>query len=83
MPGKYLLDTNILIAHFNGEAAVNQRVFQAGEVFAPVVVIGEMFYGAAKSRKFAENAARIVRFTKKISILPCDTISARYYGELK
>ena len=37
MSGRYLLDTNIIIALFANEAAVKDSLFNADEVFVPSV----------------------------------------------
>ena len=59
MSGKYLLDTNIVIALFANEAAVKENLANVEEVFIPSVVIGELFYGAHKSARTKDNLARI------------------------
>ena len=41
MSGRYLLDTNIIIALFADEAGVKANLVGAEEVFIPSVVIGE------------------------------------------
>lgn len=43
MPGRVLLDTNIIIAFFSGEKAVSQR-FADSEVVVPCTVLGELYY---------------------------------------
>lgn len=83
MSGKYLIDTNIVIALFAAEVPVIQQLRQADEVFIPSVAIGELYYGAHKSSHTAENLARIADFVMHNVILSCDVETARYYGELK
>jgi tRNA(fMet)-specific endonuclease VapC len=51
MSGRFLLDTNIVIALFAGEVIVKDNLTQASEVFIPSIVIGELCYGARKSRR--------------------------------
>lgn len=46
MNGKYLLDTNVVIAIFADEVVVHQQLAGAREVFVPSVVLGELYYGA-------------------------------------
>jgi tRNA(fMet)-specific endonuclease VapC len=60
--GRFLLDTNIVIALFAGEAAIQQHVAEASEVFVPSIVLGELYYGARKSRRVTENLAHIDEF---------------------
>lgn len=49
MTGKFLLDTNIVIALFAKEAVVQGKLANAAEVFIPSIVLGELYYGANKS----------------------------------
>jgi len=42
MGGKYLLDTNILIALFADEVVVKDNLAQAKEIFIPSIAIGEL-----------------------------------------
>ena len=48
MSGKYLLDTNIIIALFANDAAVLEELQLAKEVFISNITIGELHYGAEK-----------------------------------
>jgi tRNA(fMet)-specific endonuclease VapC len=59
MSGRYLLDTNIIIALFAEEAAVRNNLAQADEVFIPSIAIGELYYGARKSGRSEANLARV------------------------
>jgi tRNA(fMet)-specific endonuclease VapC len=59
MSGKFLLDTNIIIALFADETIVKDNLAQAGEVFIPSNVVGELCYGARKSGRVETNLARV------------------------
>jgi tRNA(fMet)-specific endonuclease VapC len=83
MSGKYLLDTNIIIALFSDEAIVKDNLAQANEVFIPSIVIGELYYGARKSRRVNANIARVDELVAASAILVCDAETARQYGEAK
>ncbi|MCE7860706.1 MAG: type II toxin-antitoxin system VapC family toxin [Chloroflexi bacterium CFX2] len=83
MSGKYLLDTNIVIALFANDAAVVESLSKAEEIFVPSVVIGELFYGAHKSARAKDNLARIDEFASSNLVLGCDTETARIYGDVK
>jgi tRNA(fMet)-specific endonuclease VapC len=78
-----LLDTNIVIALFEGDETVLSNLDQAAEVFMSAVVLGELFFGAAKSERPSENTAKIERFAADRAILSCDLDVAREYGILK
>ena len=83
MSGRYLLDTNIIIALFADEATVKNRLTQADEVFIPSIAVGELCYGARKSGRSKENLERIDEFVANSTILECDAKTAHYYGEVK
>jgi tRNA(fMet)-specific endonuclease VapC len=83
MNGRYLLDTNIVIALFDGDAHIIERINQSEEVYIPVFVLGELFYGAYKSTKQIQNLKQIEEFQNQLEILECDKLTAKYYGEIK
>ncbi len=58
MSGRYLLDTNIIIALFANEAVVKDSLAKADEVFASSIAVGELYFGARKSERAKENLAR-------------------------
>ena len=60
--GRFLLDTNIVIALLDGDDAVLSNLDRAPEVFIPAVALGELFFGAAKSGRPAENTAKVEQF---------------------
>ena len=81
--GRFLLDTNIIIALLEGDDAVLSNLDHATEVFIPAVALGELFFGAAKSGRPSENTARVERFASGRSIVSADFDVAREYGRLK
>ena len=83
MSGKFLLDTNMVIALFANEATIKDNLGDAEEVFVPSIVIGELFYGARKSTRSKENLARIDELALASVVLGCDVETARKYGEIK
>lgn len=83
MNGKYLLDTNIVIALFARESVVYQQLAKADEAFVPSIVIGELYFGAYKSGRINENIARIEEFASSNTILEVDSLTAREYGRIK
>ena len=83
MTGRFLLDTNIVIALFARDAVIQANLANAAEVFVPSIVLGELYYGANKSLRVAENVANIHEFAARSSILVCDTRTAQEYGQIK
>ena len=83
MSGRYLLDTNIVIALFADEMAVKEGLAKSEEVFASSIVIGELCFGARKSGRVKENLARIGEYATHNVVLGCDIDTAYRYGEIK
>jgi tRNA(fMet)-specific endonuclease VapC len=83
MSGRYLLDTNIIIALFASEASIINNLSQADEVFIPSIAIGELYYGAKKSGRSQKNLERIEEFVANNTIIECDANTARQYGDVK
>lgn len=81
--GSFILDTNVVIAVLQGDEAVLSKLDQASEVFIPAIVLGELFFGAAKSGRPSENTAKVEQFAAGRSILSCDLQVAREYGRLR
>src|SRR5215510_14914351 len=81
--GRFLLDMNIVIALLDGEKAVLSRLEDASEIFISATAVGELFFGAAKSGRPAENWAKLEAFVAGRSILSCDLQVAREYGRIK
>jgi len=81
--GRFLLDTNIIIALFEGDEVVLSHLDEAAEIFIPAVALGELFFGAAKSGRAVDNTSKVERFAAGRAIVPCDFDVAREYGLLK
>jgi tRNA(fMet)-specific endonuclease VapC len=81
--GKFLLDTNIIIALLEGDLGVLSNSNLAPEIFVPAVALGELFFGAAKSSRPTENSDKIERFASGKAIVISDLAVAREYGRLK
>lgn len=83
MSGRFLLDTNIVIALFADEAIVKDNLAQANEVFIPSIVIGELYYGARRSGRIEANLAKVDELVAVSAVLVCDAETARQYGKVK
>ena len=82
MPGRVLLDTNVIIAFFSGEKAVSKQ-FTESEVFVSSTVLGELYYGARKSAHATANLAKIDQFAAAVQVLSCDVVTAQLYGQIR
>lgn len=83
MNGRFLLDTNIVIALFAADQSVQQHLKEPGEFFVPVVALGELYYGAMKSTRIDANIDRIDQLGQTASVLGCDSQTSRHYGQIK
>jgi tRNA(fMet)-specific endonuclease VapC len=80
MNGRVLLDTNIIIALFAGEDAVQKALANLAEVFLSSIVLGELIYGTLRSLQVERNLDQLTHLSTSMPVLPCDRETARYYG---
>ena len=82
----WLLDTNTIIyAQYVG-GPVRERLDDAskrGRVVTSVLVIAELFYGAAKSSRQQANRRKVEDVIRAIEVLPITIGSASRFGALK
>jgi tRNA(fMet)-specific endonuclease VapC len=83
MNGKYLLDTNIIVALFKNDQSVQDQIAATPEVFVPSIALGELYFGANRSARVEENKARVRQFAESVAVLACDIATAAYYGQIK
>jgi tRNA(fMet)-specific endonuclease VapC len=83
LSGNYLLDTNIVIAFFAQEPGIVQAVSQVSQVSVPSIVLGELYFGAMRSGRVAENLTRVDDLAQRVAIVPCDAETAKHYGRIK
>ena len=77
--GKLALDTNAVIAFREGISKVCKRVDVADLIILPVMVIGELLYGALNSTKTRNNEKFVHKFAGYSHVMPIDeSIAARY-----
>ena len=79
-----LLDTNVVIAFFNGNQAVLKRIqSEIGRIALSTLVIAELDYGAKASQKAKENIEKLHRFVDIIRVIPFDLECAKIFGTIK
>jgi tRNA(fMet)-specific endonuclease VapC len=77
------LDTNVAIELLNHPANSLVRVGEATNLALPVVVVGELIFGARKSSRIAENLARVDDFIRRARVLTCDLDTARIFADVR
>ena len=83
MNGKRLLDTNVIVAFLTEDQQVQERLDAVPELLIPMVVMGELYYGAAHSSRPEQNVAMIETFAHTCVLLGIDVETAKLYGSLK
>lgn len=81
--GSILLDTNIISAWLKGEKIIADKIDEADEVYIPIVVLGELYYGAQYSTKIQENMASIRKVVEHYEVLNTNEDTAALYGVIK
>lgn len=83
MAGKLLLDTSVIVEMMSGDAITQRAAAAAEQVFVPVTALGELLFGAEKSRQRELEIAKIAAFLSTREVLPCEPETARQYGEIR
>ncbi len=80
-----LLDTNIVIHLFNGDRLITQQLntYAPQEIGISFITVGELIFGAMKSRKKADNLLKISKFCSQITVLHSNDAITSLFGELK
>ena len=79
-----LLDTNVVIAFFNGSKAVLERVHsEIDRIALSTLVVAELDYGAKASQKAEENLEKLYRFVDIVRVVPFDLECAKIFGTIK
>ncbi len=81
----YLIDTNICIYAMKGlYPSLNQRLIEDWEnIYVSSVTVGELEYGAAKSRWGKRTRQTLYAFLANYQIIPFDENDAIYFGKLR
>jgi tRNA(fMet)-specific endonuclease VapC len=83
MNGDYLLDSNIVIDLFRGDKIAIARVKKIKTIYVPVIVIGELYYGANKSNQTPKRLLEIEQLERTVIIMDVTKSTARIYGQIK
>ena len=83
MDGSYLLDSTVIIDIFKKVATTMQRIQDADYVFLPATALGELYFGAYKSTRFAKHFKEVKDLIGAGNVLKCDEQTAEVYGRIK
>ena len=80
---KCLLDTSVIIHVFKRHNTIASQLDEMSEVYVPVAVIGELFYGAYKSADAVKHITQLQSFLLNCKTLLPDAMTADIYGNIK
>jgi tRNA(fMet)-specific endonuclease VapC len=80
---KCLLDTSVIIHSFKSKNIVGERLDAMVEIYVPVFVVGELYYGAYKSSNLTKHITQVQSFLANCEILSPDSLTADIYGNIK
>ena len=83
---QFLLDTNAVIALIGGKAAVlTERVLACneGDIGLPSIVVSELYFGAYKSSRIAQNLETLRLLFEDLAVLEFSREDARTAGEVR
>lgn len=83
MGGERLLDSNILIDLFRGDEKTRERLGRYSKLVVPIIVLGELHYGANRSNNLNRELDKIKELEDKVLFLDCDKETAKTYGYIK
>ncbi|HEX9615767.1 MAG TPA: type II toxin-antitoxin system VapC family toxin [Anaerolineales bacterium] len=78
-----ILDSDHCVAILRARLDLAGRVAPDEELGITAISVGELVHGANKSRRAAENLARLDVLLATLTVLPYDELPARRFGHLK
>ena len=82
---RYLLDTNIVIYVIKRRPMEVMGVFNqnAGRMAISAITLSELYHGAEKSAKVAQNLAVVEEFASLLEVLPYAAKASQHYGAIR
>jgi tRNA(fMet)-specific endonuclease VapC len=76
-------DTNAVVEYLRLEREYPRQLDDSDEVFLPLTVVGELFYGAAVSDRPEFHRGTIAQTIKRWPVLVPDIETSRIYGDMR
>ena len=83
MSGRVAIDTNIAIKMLNGDEATDRCLSEYSEICLPVIVVGELIFGALNSKRAEQNLERHKKLIQKVTILNISETTANTYANTR
>jgi tRNA(fMet)-specific endonuclease VapC len=82
MDNTYLFDTNAVIALLKGNSDL-KNIIRGQALYIPIIVLGELYFGAENSRFITSNLEKYYRFSRLYPILRLDEDTTREYARIR
>ncbi len=79
----YLLDTNVIIDFFRGNALTKKRILKFQSLNISSFVYGELIYGIENASHKDRHKKQLDNFIKSCLIIPVTKETPKIYGKLK
>jgi len=84
LPSIYHLDTNIVIAYFNGNRTIaNQLKFYLPHISISTLVLGELLYGARASQRREANLEKVYQLLRLVNLVDFNQACAEQYSQIR
>ncbi len=83
MSGEIALDTSVAVRFLNGDTTITERVFTIPEIILPMVVVGELLFGAKNSARPLQNLPRYLEFISACIVMPLGRETAATYARTR
>lgn len=83
MSGEIALDTSVAVRFLNGDTAITARVLAIPEIVLPMVVVGELLFGAENSTRPLQNLPRYLEFISACVVIPIERETAATYAQTR
>ena len=77
------IDTSVAVNILNADKSIISKVFQFYPIYLPIVVVGELLFGAKNSGKSEKNIKKYINFINECLILNTTKTIADNYSEIR
>jgi tRNA(fMet)-specific endonuclease VapC len=83
MSGEIALDTSAAIHFLNGNLTITEKILALPDVILPIVVVGELLFGAENSSRPLQNLPRYLEFIAACKTVPLGRETAALYAQTR
>jgi tRNA(fMet)-specific endonuclease VapC len=83
MSGEIALDTSAAVRFLNRDVTITERVLTLPEVILPMIVVGELLFGAENSTRPLQNLPRYLEFIAACRVVPLGRETATMYAQTR